>query len=196
MLAADNLHGRVRKIQTLPGVRTEQETMRANLPIHAACALAVLLAAGPAAAQQEGRGSVTNLPLPRFVSMRAEKANARRGPNLNQRVDWEFLHRGAPLEVTAEYGQWRRVRDADGAGGWVHHSLLSGVRTALVRADAPVPLRAGPNDKAAVRAIAEPGVVGRLEACSGGWCEIAADGFSGWLPRDTIWGVGADESFE
>jgi SH3-like domain-containing protein len=191
------LHGQVRKIQTLPGVRTEQETMRANLPIRAACAFAVMLAAGPAAAQQaEARGSVTNLPLPRFVSMRAEKANARRGPNLNQRVDWEFVHSGLPLEVTAEYGQWRRVRDADGAGGWVHHSLLSGVRTALVRTDAPVPLRAGPNDTAAVRAVAEPGVVGRLEACAGAWCEIAADGFAGWLPRDAIWGVTTDESIE
>ena len=88
----------------------------------------------PAVAAEPARGPVTNLPLPRFVSMRAESANARRGPSLDQRVDWEFVHRGLPLEITAEYGQWRRVRDADGAGGWVHHALLSGVRTALVRA--------------------------------------------------------------
>ena len=92
--------------------------------------------------------------------MRAESANARRGPSLDQRVDWEFVRRGLPLEITAEYGQWRRVRDADGAGGWVHHTLLSGVRTALVRGEAPVPLRAGPTEAAAVRAMAEPGVVG------------------------------------
>ena len=90
-------------------------------------------------------GPVTNLPLPRFVSMRADVANARRGPSFDQRVDWEFVHRGLPLEVTAEYGQWRRVRDADGYGGWVHHTLLSGLRTAIVRAEAPVPLRAGPD---------------------------------------------------
>ena len=122
------------------------------------------------------RGPVTNLPLPRFVSMRAESANARRGPSLDQRVDWEFVHRGLPLEITAEYGQWRRVRDADGAGGWVHHALLSGVRTALVRGEAAVPVRAGPTEAAAVRAMAEPGVVGRLEACRNDWCEIAAGG--------------------
>lgn len=89
-------------------------------------------------------GPVTNLPLPRFVSLRANEANARRGPSLDQRVDWEFLHRGLPLEVTAEYGQWRRVRDADGMGGWVHQALLSGARTALVTAPGAVPLRAGP----------------------------------------------------
>ena len=112
------------------------------------------------AGAEPGRGPVTNLPLPRFVSMRAESANARRGPSLDQRVDWEFVRRGLPLEVVAEYGQWRRVRDAEGYGGWVHHTLLSGVRTALVRGEAPVPLRAGPTEGAAVRAMAEPGVVG------------------------------------
>ena len=139
---------------------------------------------------------MTNLPLPRFVSMRAEEANARRGPSLDQRVDWEFVRRGLPLEVTAEYGQWRRVRDAEGYGGWVHHTLLSGVRTALVLGEAPVALRVDPAEGAAVRAMAEPGVVARLEACSGDWCEIDAGGVEGWLPRPAIWGVGAEETVE
>ena len=156
--------------------------------------LAGMAAAGPAPAPT--RGPVTNLPLPRFVSMRAESANARRGPSLDQRVDWEFVHRGLPVEITAEYGQWRRVRDADGAGGWVHSALLSGVRTALVQGAAPVALRAGPSEEALVRAMAEPGVIGRLEACRAGWCEIAAGGVEGWLPRAAIWGVGPDETLE
>jgi SH3-like domain-containing protein len=155
-----------------------------------------LAPAAPAAASDPDHGPVTNLPLPRFVSLRAESANARRGPSLDQRVDWEFVHQGLPLEITAEYGQWRRVQDADGMGGWVHHALLSGVRTALVRGAAAVPLRAGPTDRAAVRAMAEPGVVGRLETCDEGWCEIAADGLRGWLPRATLWGVAPDEDLE
>ena len=168
--------------------------------LHLRLALVLAAAAGglaaPVAAADPTRGPVTNLPLPRFVSMRAESANARRGPSLDQRVDWEFVHRGLPLEITAEYGQWRRVRDADGAGGWVHHALLSGVRTAQVTGDAPVPLLAGPTEGAAVRAMAEPGVVGRLEACNDAWCEIAAGGVEGWLPRAAIWGVGPDETLE
>ena len=162
-------------------------------------ALLLVLAGLPAAAADGAdgaRGPVTNLPLPRFVSMRAETANARRGPSLDQRVDWAFVRQGLPLEITAEYGQWRRVRDADGAGGWVHHALLSGVRTALVQGEAAVPLRAGPTEAAAVRAMAEPGVVGKLEACRKDWCEIAAGGVEGWLPRAAIWGVGGDETIE
>jgi SH3-like domain-containing protein len=169
--------------------------MKRRFRIGCACALA-LLASGPDARAGEGRGPVTNLPLPRFVSMRAEEANARRGPSLDQRVDWRFVRRGLPLEVTAEYGHWRRVRDAEGYGGWVHHTLLSGVRTGVVVADAPVPLHADPEERAAVRALAEPGVVGRIEACEGDWCAIAAAGFEGWLPRAALWGVGAEETIE
>ena len=59
-----------------------------------------------------------------------------------------------------------------------------------------MPLRAGPAEASAVRAMVEPGVVGRLEACSDAWCEIAAGGVEGWLPRGAIWGVGADEEIE
>jgi SH3-like domain-containing protein len=162
-----------------------------------AAGLAALAPPGAAAGETAAaRGPVTNLPLPRFVSMRAETANARRGPGLDQRVDWAFVRRGLPLQVTAEYGHWRRVEDADGAGGWVHHSLLSGARTALVQGDEPVALRAEPEAGARVRALAEPGVVARLEACDGPWCAVAAEGVEGWLPRAALWGVGPDETIE
>ncbi len=177
-----------------------QHSRRAGALALAFVLLAQAALGSEAAAQPAGAaatvGSVTNLPLPRYVSMRAETANARRGPSLDQRVDWEFVHRGLPLEITAEYGQWRRVEDADGMGGWVHHALLSGVRTALVTTAGPVPLRSGPGEGTAVRAMAEPGAIGRLDACERDWCEIAAGGVSGWLPRTAIWGVAVDETIE
>jgi SH3-like domain-containing protein len=77
-------------------------------------------------------GCVTNLPLPRFVSLKGSEGNARRGPGLTHRIDWVFTRAGMPLKITAEFENWRRVEDSEGAGGWVHYSLLSGVRTALV----------------------------------------------------------------
>ena len=52
------------------------------------------------------------------------------------------------------------------------------------------------NEATAVRAMAEPGVIARLEACRGAWCEIAVGGLSGWLPRAALWGVGPDETIE
>ena len=102
--------------------------------------LAIMLALGGAARAEGLRlGPETNLPLPRFVSLKAEKANVRRGPGLTHRIDWVFLRRGMPLEVVAEHGHWRKVRDVDDATGWIHHAMLRGGRAAVVTAAARWP---------------------------------------------------------
>ncbi len=138
------------------------------------------------------RGPVTNLPLPRFVSLKSDEGNARRGPALSHRIDWVYKRRAMPLEITAEFGHWRRVRDGEGAGGWVHYALLSGVRTVLVEEDM-VALRQQPHADARIQARAEAGVVARLGSCTADWCRISAGGERGWVPKTTLWGVTPNE---
>lgn len=159
----------------------------------------MMLAASPMAQADEtssngvqALGAVTNLPLPRFVSMKANTGNARRGPSLTHRVDWVFKRENMPLEVVAEYGNWRRVRDIDGAGGWMHYALLSGVRTVIVQKDYTA-LRARPEPAADPNAYAEQGVVAFLGQCKRDWCEITADGLKGWVLKAELWGVGIGE---
>ncbi|WP_394341477.1 SH3 domain-containing protein [Rhodobacter maris] len=141
---------------------------------------------------QSGRGPVTNLPLPRFVSLKGSEGNARRGPSLSHRIDWVFKHAGMPLRITAEFGHWRRVEDRDGAGGWVHYSLLSGVRTVIVEEDM-TELHARGDAASPVVALAEMGAIAKLGDCTRDWCEISADSADGWVPKTQIWGVDADE---
>ncbi|MDA0962854.1 MAG: SH3 domain-containing protein, partial [Proteobacteria bacterium] len=130
-------------------------------------------AAAPSAVQAGDRGPVTNLPLPRFVSMKAAEGNVRRGPSLSHRIDWVFTRRDMPLEVTAEHGHWRRVQDRDGQGGWVHFALLSGVRTVLVERDMTT-VHDRPDDDAPVAAAFEAGVIARLGECQPEWGRISA----------------------
>ena len=140
----------------------------------------------------EERGPVTNLPLPRYVSLKTDEGNVRRGPALSHRIDWVFKRRNMPLEITGEFGHWRRVRDRDGAGGWVHYSLLSGMRTVIVEQDM-LPMMMKPDPNSPVNAHAEIGVVARLGTCTGDWCRITADGYRGWVPRVSLWGIFPDE---
>ncbi len=154
---------------------------------------AFLLACCPLmASAQDQRGPVTNLPLPRYVSMKAAEGNVRRGPSLTHRIDWVFKRRGMPLQITAEYGNWRKVQDRDGAGGWVHYALLSGVRTVLIEADL-LPVYAAPDPNSQVNAHFESGVVARLGTCSPDWCRISAGGYRGWTLKTNLWGVDAAE---
>lgn len=138
------------------------------------------------------RGPVTNLPVPRYVSLKGGEGNARRGPSLSHRIDWVFRHPGMPLRVVAEFGHWRRVEDQDGAGGWVHYSLLSGVRTAIVTTDM-AELRSRADTNATVLARAEAGAIVRLHECTVEWCRVSGGGEKGWVPKTSLWGVDPDE---
>jgi SH3-like domain-containing protein len=140
-------------------------------------------------------GCVTNLPLPRFVSLKGNEGNARRGPGLTHRIDWVFTRAGMPLRITAEFENWRRVEDVEGAGGWVHYSLLSGSRSVLVTLDM-AEVRDAPSDTAPVVVQAEMGVVARLLECQTDWCRVAMDGQRGWIQKAAIWGVNANETFD
>ncbi|MGR3802425.1 SH3 domain-containing protein [Marinibacterium profundimaris] len=143
-------------------------------------------------AAQERRGPVTNLPLPRYVSMKAMEGNVRRGPSLSHRIDWVFKRRGMPLMITAEHGHWRRVQDRDGAGGWVHYALISGVRTVLIEKDM-VEGHSRPDPNSPVAAVFEMGVVAKLGDCDPDWCRISAGGYRGWVEKSALWGVAPDE---
>lgn len=154
----------------------------------ALCMTVFFTSIAPIYATEQERGAVTNLPIPRFVSMKAKEGNVRRGPGLTHRIDWVFKHINTPLLITAEFGHWRRVQDKDGQGGWMHYALLSGVRTVIVN-QANLTLRIKPNPQAAPAAFAEEGAVVKLDECQLNWCYISADGDGGWALKTDLWGV-------
>jgi SH3-like domain-containing protein len=147
--------------------------------------------AGPevkAPPRDPSKGAATQLPVPRFVSLKSSAGNARRGPGLTHRIDWVFTRAGMPLRITAEYEHWRRVEDSEGLGGWVNYSLLSGVRSVLVTQDM-TEFRRSPEDAAEVVYQAELGVIGRLLECEPDWCRISVEGEKGWARKTALWGV-------
>jgi len=152
-------------------------------------------AAAPGASGDPRVGSVTGFPIPRYVSIKASEANARRGPSRSHRIDWVFQRRGMPVMVVAEHGHWRRVVDRDGAGGWIHYTLLSGERTAIVEVER-LQLFQRPDRASLVRAEAERGVIGGLRQCAADWCEMEVGGFRGWVETRALWGVDPGESFD
>ena len=150
-------------------------------------------AAAPVAEPRDpNKGAVTNLPLPRYVSLKTGEGNARRGPGLSHRIDWVFTRVGMPLKITAEHGHWRRVEDAEGVGGWVHYALLSGVRSVMV-ADEMATFFSRADTASLAAFQAERGVVARVIGCKDGWCRVTVDGQRGWAPVSSLWGVAEDE---
>jgi SH3-like domain-containing protein len=161
----------------------------------AALGLAAGLAAVSASAAP-GKGPVTGFDMPRYVSLKTDRANVRRGPALEHRVDWEFLRRDMPLRVVAEHGSWRRVQDMDDVSGWVHSALLSGRRTVIVTKGPESVLHKDADPTSPPVARIEQGVILTLQACRPTWCLLETDNHEGWMPKADLWGVDANETFE
>ncbi len=163
--------------------------------VFAACA-GVL---GTASAQAQTAGTASGLPVPRFVSLKADKVNMHIGPAKTYETKWVYQRAGLPVEITAEFENWRRIRDADGTEGWVYHSLLSGRRTGMViakSAEELVPVHEKPDVESAVTAMLERGVVAAVKRCSDGWCSINGRGFEGRIQQVRLWGVYPNEKVD
>jgi SH3-like domain-containing protein len=159
----------------------------------------VIFAAVAGAAQAQSAGSASGLPVPRFVSLKADKVNMHIGPAKTYEVKWLYQRAGLPVEITAEFGNWRRIRDADGAEGWVYHSLLSGKRTGMVISKIPDELIAvygKPDAESGATAKLERGVVGTVKRCNDGWCYFTGLGFEGWIQEVRLWGVYPNEKVD
>jgi SH3-like domain-containing protein len=160
--------------------------------------LVVLLAAA-GSPQAQPVGTASGLPMPRFVSLKADKVNTHIGPAKSYEVKWVYQRAGLPVEITAEFENWRRIRDSDGAEGWVYHSLLSGRRTGVVTAkskDELVLLREAPDADSGVVARLQPGVIGQVKRCSANWCQFHGHGFDGYIPQVRLWGVYPNEKVD
>jgi SH3-like domain-containing protein len=162
-------------------------------------ALACALILAPRTAVADPLGPVTKLPLPRFASLKTDRVNLREGPSKDHATKWVYERAGLPVEITAEFEIWRKVRDSEGVEGWVLHSLLSGRRTALV-----TPNKKGENSKVYVRASAsadlaatlQSGVIVNIRNCDGAWCLVDGDGFKGYIEQEKLWGVYPDERIQ
>jgi SH3-like domain-containing protein len=146
-----------------------------------------------------GTGQQSGLPLPRFVSLKADRVNVRAGPTRDHDVSWVYTRSGLPVEITAEYENWRRIRDWEGSVGWVYHSLLSGRRTALALPrdkDDLVPLHEAADAASRVTARLQAGVLATVKRCNGTWCQIVGENFDGWIEQRRVWGAYPHETVE
>ncbi len=160
------------------------------VPTAPGAAPAASAAPEPASPAEPAKGSVTGLPMPRWVSFRTDEVNLRSGPGMRYPVEWQYHRRLLPVQIEREFEVWRLVEDQDGVKGWVHQATLVSTRSFVVTG-AERTLRSSPADTAAPVALLKPGVVGRIRSCAAGkdWCELQVGEYRGWMQRDAFWGT-------
>lgn len=147
-------------------------------------------------------GPVTGLPMPRFVSLKSNETNLRKGPNVKYPISWTYKLKGYPLEVVAEFENWRKLRDHDGSEGWVHENLITGSRSVYIKSncyltrpgnypivDNEIILFRYPDEQSYPMIRAEVGVIAKLKSCNEDWCKVRIEDVSGWIRKANLWGV-------
>ena len=157
-----------------------------------ALALAAVFAAAAVAptahAQQERK-------TPYWASIAASQALMRTGPGKTYPSKWLYQRADLPIKVLKVQPSWRQVQDPDGETGWMLVNLLSDTRTGIVRGTERRPMREAANESSRVVYLAEPGVVGRLESCSGDYCEFQVGDRHGYILKSHIWGADPGDNF-
>jgi SH3-like domain-containing protein len=109
-------------------------------------------------------------------------------PGREYPVLWQYRQAGLPLLVDAEFGIWRKVIDHDGTAGWMHGSVLSLRRMALVQKNM-AKIHANPDETSNVIALAERLALMELQSCPKAWCRVANNDVRGWIKRQAVWGT-------
>ena len=142
----------------------------------------------PALAKEKTVTGDSGYSVPRYVSLAHDTVNVRTGPNNKYPITWIFKKAGLPVKVIAEYKDWRKIIDSEGAAGWIWEPLLSSRRTGLIIAERQKLLK-NPDASQPATVIAEAGVIGKILRCDKGWCKLNVNGFTGWLKQPDFWGT-------
>ena len=134
-------------------------------------------------------GKETGLEIPRYVSLKSNDANIRVGPSKNYPIKIKYIIKNYPLKVLEEYEEWRKVEDFDKNIGWIHKSLISGIRTGIVLSN--------DNKNISILNTLDGNVIGEigngnivfLEKCKINLCLVSLGDFEGWMDKKYIWGV-------
>lgn len=156
--------------------------------LYAIMSLAIVQSPAVAAENmREGSG----LPVPRFVSLKSDDINVRKGPGTRYPIDWVYRREDLPVEIIEEFGQWRKIRDIEGSSGWVHKNMVVGARHAIVlgQKDQHIMLHADADTASPAVVKVEPGVIGKLLECEVEWCRLNISDRKGWALKKKLWGV-------
>ena len=147
----------------------------------------ILISIAPAFAENDPKEG-TGLPLPRFASLKSDSVFARTGPSMDYPIRWIYKREGLPVEIIQEFDVWRKIKDPDGGTAWVHKILLSGQRTAILKATAPVTAWAEDDGTRPVAKL-EPKVIAKVSECQEKFCKLSLVPFEGWVEKKFLWGV-------
>ena len=142
-------------------------------------------------------GEETGLKIPRYVSLKSNDANLRVGPSVNYPIVIKFIKKNYPLKIIEEHDEWRKIQDFKKNSGWIHKSLISGIRNGVIISDSTEGATAYNTINGRVIGNIGNGNIVKINKCKSDWCLISfEDNYSGWVNKLNLWGVEPKEEYK
>ena len=131
----------------------------------------------------------SGLDIPRMVSLKKVPVYMRTGPGSEYPIKYEYNKTKYPMNIIAEFNNWRKVNTINNIKGWIHTSLLSSFKTGLI-IETTI-LKKLPFDKSRSIAKLVPNLLVEIKECEETWCKILIiknKSYIGWVKKRLIWG--------
>ena len=122
-----------------------------------------------------------------YATLKSSEINMRVGPGREYPIIWVLTRVGLPVEVLAEFGQWRKVRLPDNTEGWIHQNMVSHKNNALVASENVILYSSASNAHPIARL--EKGVIVHCIKQEDDWVKIEVNKIKGWVKKNELWGV-------
>ena len=131
----------------------------------------------------------SGLKIPRMASLKKSLTYVRTGPGKEFPIKSEIHQKGYPVEIIAEFNNWRKIKTRSNLSGWIHTQLLSSFKTGLIVSNSFLKKR--PLDSSKDLAKLLPDLLINIKKCKKEWCYIEViknKNFFGWVKMKNIWG--------
>lgn len=118
--------------------------------------------------------------------------NVRIAPSRTSPIKWVYEKKGLPVLIVDEYYNWRKIKDFENDTGWVHVSQLSKKRSVLfIKENILIFLKPTIYSRPIFRISKSE--VATITKCSLNWCKVKNNLFSGWVEKNSLWGLNNKE---
>ena len=127
-----------------------------------------------------------------FMSLKNNKVNLRHGPSFDHPIKFIYKKKYLPVVIIDKSETWRKVKDLQNNSGWVHISQLSRKRSVLFIKDEVLIFKKPTTYSRPIYKIGKLEVA-VVKECSLNWCNVKNNLFSGWVKKNSLWGLNKNE---
>ncbi len=130
----------------------------------------------------------TNHSLSEIRSLKNNKVNVRLGPSKTYPIKFIYKNKYLPVIIIDEHYNWRKIKDYDNDGGWIHISQLSRSRTTVTTKNNEI-IFSSPSIYSKPKAKLEIYQILIIKKCNELWCKVKNSKTNGWIKKKHLWGV-------